>query len=241
MKIFDVHTHVGTFFATDGSSVEEMIAELKSFGISKTVSSPGPLADSAEKLIAGNREALTLREKYPDFYYPGCIVNPLFPEESLQCLAEFRECGLVWAGEWCSYCSNIDFDKNEWKPFFEFCAEHDMVVQLHNHPAVAEVAKRYDSLTIVASHLNQDVLPLLVDLQNVYVDISGMHGGLCRNTLIKARRMFGYERLLFGSDYPGYDALPFVIRTRRDFLPEELEMVFSGNLGKIMAAHGVEL
>ena len=116
-----------------------------------------------------------------------------------------------------------------------------MIVQLHNHVSVAEIARRYPQLDIVAAHLYPEVLPLLTDFPNVIVDICGSNGGLCRNALLPAKEMFGHERLMFSSDFPIYDAEPYICRVKRAF-PQEAEQqaVFSGNLKRLFKKHGVD-
>ena len=231
MKIIDSHIHIGL------NNIDETLAEMSRAGISRVISSPLPLADSAEEIIQSNTEALELYRRYPEFYLPAVIVHPAYHKESLKFLNEFVNRGLFWAGEWLSYKCNIEFDRAEWEPLFRFAAKNDMVVQMHNHESVAVIARRYPELTIVASHLNPDVLPLLTDLPNVVLDISGLHGGLVRTALKDAVKLFGSKRLLFGTDYPGYDPEPFVLRCKRDIPAAELDDVFSGNVTKILRAH----
>ena len=235
MEIFDAHVHIGA------GNADESFLELQNLGIRRVISSPmvGALAGSAEDLLQGNREALELFHARPEFYYPAVTVHPGFPRESMRSLRQFADLGLVWAGEWLTYKSGIAFDRPEWEPFFRFCAEKEMVVQLHNHESVPVIASRYPELTIVASHLNPDVLPLLAGCDGVFVDISGMHGGLVRGTLTGTEKLFGTERLLFGTDYPGYDAEPFIVRCRRAFPVAGRRRIFSGNLRAIMEKRGV--
>ena len=236
MRIIDAHVHLGA------DNIDELKEELTNFGISKVISAPmiGTLAGNVEDLLQGNKEALECYEAHPDFYYPGVIVHPAFPGESLAALKEFFDRGLKWAGEWCSYKSEIDFDQPAWEPYFRFCCDHGMIVQMHNHESVAVIAARYPRLTIVGSHLNPQVLPLLAEYENVFIDISGLHGGLVRNTLPEAKKLFGTGRLIFGTDTPGYDASPFIMRCQRVFTAAECENIFSGNLCRIMKEHGVE-
>ena len=236
MEIFDAHVHICT------DNFDEAYAELTALGIRKVISAPmvGTLAGSVEELLQGNRDALECYDAHPDFYYPGVIVHPAYQKESMAALQEFTERGLKWAGEWCSYKSGIDFDRPEWEPYFRYCCDNGMIVQMHNHEATAVIAARYPQLTIVGSHLNPQVLPLLTEYKNVFIDISGMHGGLVRKTLIEAEKLFGTDRLLFGTDYPGYDAQPFIVRCQKYYSEKQCEDVFSGNLRKIMKKHEVD-
>ena len=241
MLIFDAHNHLGSRSAADGATVPELIDELRRSGIGRVITSPknGALAKTAAELVSGNREALELYRRYPDFVYPAVVVNPLFPAESLEFLREFQRSGLVWAGEWLTYTTDIAFDQVPWRAFFDFCAEHRMIVQLHSDRSVAEVARRYPELSIVSAHLNDEVLPLLLDFPNVFLDISGFCGGLCRNSLTAARKQFGTARLLFGTDFPIYDVDPFICRARRDFPASEQEQLFHANVERLLTRSSV--
>ena len=151
---------------------------------------------------------------------------------------KFCEAGIVWTGENLSYHTNILFNDERWMRIFRIACERHLIVQLHNAPEVEYVAKTLPDLTIVGSHLNPDVIPHLVDYPNVYIDISGMHGGVVRGHLRRAKGLFGAERLLFGTDYPGYDVLPFIEICKRDLSIEEQEKIFAGNLLGLLKKHG---
>ena len=73
-------------------------------------------------------------------------------------------------------------------------------------------------------------MPSLVELPNVVLDFSGYCGGLCLHSLEKARETFGAKRLLFGTDYDGYDPRPYIMRAQRAFTEEELSLVFRENV-----------
>ena len=246
MKIIDCHTHLGissaqTYNVPD--TPEDMINELKAHGISGALFCPmaATMCRNDEALIRGNEEAWELYNKYPDFLYPGPGFHPDFFEKSLYYMDKFCEAGIVWTGENLSYHSNILFSDERWMRIFRIACERHLIVQLHNAPEVEYVAKNLPELTIVGSHLNPDVIPHLVDYPNVYIDISGMHGGVVRGHLRRAKSLFGAERLLFGTDYPGYDVLPFIEICKRDLSIEEQEKVFAGNLLGLLKKHGAKL
>ena len=241
MEIIDVHTHIGWQNCYDfRDEPEELLSDLKKSGVTGAVFHPmrGVTAVCEDDMTNAAEEALELYEKYPDFLYPGITVRPEFPEKSLYLLDMFCERKFVWVGECLSnYGDKIPFDDERWLKIFRVCAERNLIVQLHNAPDVVRLAKLLPELTVIGSHLYFDVLPELVDLPNVHVDISGMHGGLCRKTLIRARELFGYERLLYGTDMPGYDHDAFIMRVRRDFPEAEQPAVFAGNLLKLLREH----
>lgn len=245
MRIIDAHTHISTSAAQTynvDDTPGDMICELKRHGISAALFCPmaATMCKNEEALIRGNEEALELYSKYADFLYPGVGFHPDFFEKSLYYLDKFCEAGLVWTGENLSYHTNILFDDPRWMKIFRIACERNLIVQLHNAPEVAYVAENLPELTIVGSHLNPDVIPDLVKYPNVYIDISGMHGGIVRGHLRRAKKLFGAERLLFGSDFPGYDVLPFIEVCKRDLTEAEQQHVFSGNLLQLLKKHGAK-
>ena len=237
MRILDAHIHLQHKLWDGHTSkchdANETVAELRRIGISGAIFTTwrGVLGEKEADLENGNAEALEVWDAHRDFLYPGLSMHPAFRETSLKWLRRFRELGLVWAGEWVpGYYGKSDCDAPEFAPLLEACAENHMIVQLHNTPGVPVIAARYPELTVVASHLTNPFLEQEADLPNVYVDISGYGGGLSYRMLSRARSLFGAERILFGTDFDGYDPEPYILRVRRDFTPEEQKKVFADNL-----------
>lgn len=242
MRIIDAHTHIGRQSIYDFDyTAEEMIDLLKDSGVSGAMFHPitGTMAVSEEDMISSAQEALMLYEKHPDFLYPGITLRAEFPEKSIYLLDMFYERGIVWAGELLSNYGDITaFDDERWLKIFRICAERNIIVQLHVKEDVLRLAKKLPELTVVVSHLSPPLMPELAELPNVHIDISGARGGLHRDSLLKARKIFGYRRLLYGSDMPGYDHDPYILRVKRDFPEGEQPFVFGGNLLELLRSHG---
>ena len=222
----------------------ETVSELKKMKICGAVFTTwrSVLSESEADLDAGNAEALEVWEQHKDFLYPGLVMHPAFLQTSLKHLKIFRALGLVWAGEWVpNYYGKNDCDAPEYAPLFEACIENGMIVQLHNTPGVPVIARRYPELTVVASHLTEQFMEEEAELPNVYIDISGYNGGVGYRMLSRVRSLFGAERILFGSDFDGYDPDPFILRVKRDFTPEEQEKIFSGNLINLLKKFSAEI
>ena len=242
MDIIDAHTHIGSYnweghcgnFNTD----EEAIDELRSCGIVRATTTPwrAVLCETEADLDAGNAEALSLRERFPDFIYPGVVIDFRWPERSLFWIETFRREGLRWAGELVPKAAEGDnpFTHPAWQELFDAVEESGMLLQLHNTTGTSKVAKAHPRLQIIGSHLVANVMRSLVDLPNVILDISGFCGGLCLHSLEKAREAFGAKRLLFGTDYDGYDPRPFIMRVQRTFTEEEQRFIFHENVLRLV-------
>ena len=251
IKIIDSHTHMPSigwekndnFF----SSVQDAVNYLRSLGIERAIFNTwrGVMAQTQEDLEEGNAEALEMVALTDGFLYPGVAMNPDFPEESLRWLVKFHELGYRWAGELLTY--NLKKTCKYTDPCFikliERCEELGFIVQLHGEPEVADLAEMFPRLVIVCSHIGEDdFLRRLAKCDNVFLDISGMAGGVVIGRLEKAVEILGTNRLFFGSDFTGYDPQAFIARVKI-VIPDlqEQKKVFRGNVLRLLTSVGVRV
>lgn len=233
---FGKHCSEGVF-----RDVHDAIAFARSAGVEGMVFNTwlGVFADTPEEFDAANRDALELYDSMPEFLYPGTVIDPRAPELSLDWLDRFRERGLTWVGELVPYRSGVDFDRPEWTPLFERCRENGQIVQLHNSEGVIALAGRMPELKIVCAHLTAEWLEPLAAHPNVWLDLSGVNGGLRPGLMEAALAAFGPDRLLWATDYTAFDPACFVVRTERAFQDAELRRnIFSGNLLRLLDSAG---
>ena len=251
VKIIDTHTHMPSVgwdkHSEYFSSVHDAVEYLCSIGIEKAIFNTwqGVLGETREDLQKGNTEALKMVKLTNGFLYPGVAMNPDFPEESLRWLVEFHKLGFRWAGELLTY--NLKKTCKYTDPCFikliERCEELGFVVQLHGEPEVADLAEMFPELPIVCSHIGDDeFLKRLMKCDNVFLDISGMAGGLVIGRLEKAVEILGTNRLLFGSDFTGYDPQAFIARVKKA-VPDaqEQQKVFRDNVLCLLKSVGVRI
>lgn len=251
IRIIDTHTHLPSvgwekrkdFFP----SADAAVKYLREIGIDMAFFNlwQGVLSETAQDVDFANAQALELADAFKGFLYPGAAMNPMYPENSLRWLGEFHSLGCRWAGELLTYtlkesCLYTD------KPFIkliERCAELNFIVQLHGEPQIPELAAIFPELTFVCSHIgDDDFLRRLSQCDNVYLDISGMAGGLIMGRLEKAVEIIGIDRLLFGSDFTGYDPQAFIARVKSVVTDDvQRQKVFSGNIISLMESVGVKI
>lgn len=254
VKIIDAHTHMPSlgwelhedFFP----SFQDAVSYLRSVGIEKAIFNTwcGIFSQTPEDLERGNAEALEMAVLTKGFLYPGVAMNPDFPQESLRWLNEFHNLGYRWAGELLTYKiktlkRTCEYTDPRFMKLLERCMELNFVVQIHGEPEIVDVAKAFPDLLIVCSHIGEeDFLRRLVEYENVFLDISGMAGGLIIGRLEKAVRIFGVDRLLFGSDFTGYDPQAFIVRVKK-VIPElkEQKKVFYDNVRSLLNSVGSQL
>lgn len=240
IKIIDCHTHMPStgwdkhneYFAC----VQDAVGYLRDIGIERAIFNTwrGVLSETPDDLEKGNSEALEMAVCTDGFLYPGLAMNPAFPERSIRWLIEFHKLGYRWAGELLTY--NLKKKCKYTDPCFtrliERCVELGFIVQLHGEPEVVSLAEMFPRLPIVCSHIGDDeFLMQLVKFDNVFLDISGMTGGLIMGRLEKAAEILGTDRLLFGSDFTSYDPQAFIVRVKK-VIPDvqEQKKVFYDNV-----------
>ena len=246
MTILDCHTHMPSpgwpGHTCHFSDVAKAVAYLRDTGTDAAISNTwqGVLAKTEEDLCTANGAALALARQYRGFLYPGAVIYPRFPTASLEWLERFRDEGLLWVGELVNYREDAcDYTAKQFLDLFEECARHGHVVQLHYSEAILEVAKMFPKMQVVCSHISVEHCSRLAAHPNVWQDISGLAGGLVVDALETAYDAFGADRLLYGTDFTGYEPRCFMLRVQT-VVPdlEEQEKVFAGNLVRLLEQVG---
>jgi predicted TIM-barrel fold metal-dependent hydrolase len=145
----------------------------------------------------------------------------------------------MWVGELVQYKCGMEFNEKSWLELFAHCALHGHTIQLHNSRSIVDVATKFSEMQIVCSHVNIPLLETLAEKENIWLDISGSCGGFTEGALETALKIFGADRLLFGTDFTGYE--PEVFINRVDSAIKNLEdrgKIYSGNIIKLLAKTG---
>lgn len=110
-------------------------------------------------------------------------------------------------------------DADDMDPIFRAALDNGLCMVFHagdhrhpySHPArIATVAARYPELPIVAAHMGgwsqwDIAYTLLSQFRNVHVDTSSTMRFISEAEMVRLIRIFGADRVLFGSDYPMWD------------------------------------
>ncbi|MGI6088337.1 MAG: amidohydrolase family protein [Kiritimatiellia bacterium] len=220
--IFDVHVHLPSpgwpghqsFFRTAGAAV----AYLKRAGVNRAIFNTwqGVFAKSAADLDQANRAALRLAARHSGTLYPGAVIHPDFAGVSVAWLEKFHRHGLRWVGELVPRCNmQRPYSDAAFLRLAEKCAEYGQILHLHYHSDVLELARQLPDCRLVVAHIpDQPALNAMADCPNLWLDIAGMHGGLCLGALERAVKTMGIDRLLFGTDFDAYEPRAFITRVR---------------------------
>ena len=214
--IIDAHIHP---FIADKSNIARFghpkttaacMDELRRCGIQKCCGSVISRTETFEDMLEMNRDALRLRDMYPDFYIPGIHIHGDYPEESCKELETmYHEHGVRWIGELVAYSMKIgSYDSPGMYQVYETAQKLGMPVNIHSSdlPVIEGILKNFPDMNLVIAH-PEDIgsvekrIDLVSRYKNAYLDISGT--GLFRWGMLRyAVDHCGSEKILFGSDFP---------------------------------------
>lgn len=243
--LIDAHTHMPSpgmeIYAPVNDTVEKAVRYLRAAGTDAAIFTTwrGVFATTAEELEQGNAEALALAKEFDGFLYPGATIHPAFPEESLRWLARFRDLGYKWVGELVHYQLPYHYTDPEFLRLCEACAEHGHILQAHIDEELIVMARRFPDMPVVISHIDPTLCPRLAEVPNIWLDVSGGAGGLHIGAMEAAYRSFGAGRLLYGTDFTGYEPRGFQARLEVAVPdPVEREQVRGKNVAELLERVG---
>ena len=258
-KIIDFHTHpfsenssnICTNVAYCNMSKENTEKDLRSLGISHIMGSvlngrtPVPDMNHIKEL---NDEALRLRDFYKGFYIPGIHVHPDFINESITEIKRMKKQGVNLIGELVPYFHGWKgYSSKALSEILSTAEDCDMIVSFHgpstydeesakdidlmieNHPKATFVGAHVGTSKVLQSHIDR-----LKKYPNYMVDLSGdgiYRHGVLRHLIDEC----GYDRILFGSDYPVCNPAAYIGAVEFDFLikKQEKDAIFYDNAARL--------
>lgn len=254
MKIFDFHLHPGYDFHNDklGYEItpEIFVNGLKKSGVTFSSGSVihkadmnRPVAEYRDIIPRLNREAYSFYEAYSDIYTPGIHVHPDFVDLCCREIDYYADRGVKLIGEIVPYMMSWSgYSNPRLIEILKLAAERGMVFNFHpnNRPDDMEgLFKALPELKIVVAHLDGYGLydwsiDMMKKYDNVCFDISA-HGNDRPGMLRDAVDKVGKDRILYGSDYPGYSQEPFIEAVKNSGLTiDEQEAVFYKNAERLL-------
>ncbi len=264
MKIIDFHTHpiyhtdgqkkLGGEFVGDC-----FVDSLKRAGIDMACGSAIDLPlmtgseNYAETMKLLNERIFAFAKKYPDFIIPGIHVQHNAVGESISEIENYSRLGLKLVGELVpnflggrklsepKAYGAASFLETGFMEIFKVCEERDLTLSIHTSTPeeCAEIASRFKHLNIVMAHAGPvdtfvERVATVAAYDNLYFDISGS-GTLFSGVLEYAYRNLGREKILFGTDFPGYEPGAFVGIVESANIPEESkEYIFHKNAERLL-------
>lgn len=227
MKIIDSHLHlpVRDEFSSPEEQKNELLSELKRNNIDKGIVIPDNVVDSP---IRNLKQCISLFSQNPNIYILGTVnilENNL--KEKLVELEHYFSSDLIKGLKIFPGHDNHYPNDNRLKKFFELCQEYNKPIVIHtgensgdsecakyNDPKyIVEVAKRFNSLKIIISHLFWPKVEYCVELTKDYTNIHYDTSALADREVVlktgeeKIKRSLEKlikeykKKVLYGSDY----------------------------------------
>ena len=251
-EIIDAHIHPfydaesNTGWFDTPTTHEEFFADLVRAGISKSCGSVIRRLESPtfEEVKALNREALKIRDLFPDLYIPGINVHGNFPDQSCEEIETLhREEGIRWIGELVAYMMDYtDYSSENMFQVYSLIQDLDLPVCIHPYAMneIERVLQNFPKLKVVIAHPTsnlpsiQERFYILTKYPNAHLDLSG--SGVFRYGILKEGiREAGKHKFLFASDYPICNPKMMIEGILFEHLSDdELEAVFSGNFKRLI-------
>jgi predicted TIM-barrel fold metal-dependent hydrolase len=250
--ILDAHAHISK---ESYSSIEKLIASMNFAGIDQAVLFPGGTVDvrrmtnfvtGKEKIVniePPNDYILELVRSHPDKFYGFCNINPNLKEgEALDQLQGWYQKGLVGL-KMSPLVHQFSLLGRASKALADLCGQlgipyytHTLFQASASTTSVAKLASEFPKTTFIIGHLgfgpcDIEAVEIAKDKQNVYLETSTAN----YLAIEQAVECCGYEKVIFGSEYPLSD--PYVERSKIDLLqiPDaQKEYIFGKNMLRLL-------
>ena len=250
MKIFDFHVHPSYNFYKPAPNPQKFREGLEKYGITRCSGSAicqemynRPIEEYPAHLERMNREAFAMQQALPDFFVAGIHVHPSFVDWSCEQIEQYAKKGVRLIGELVPSSSAWEsYAPKNLAPIMALAAEYGMIVSTHpKRPPMMEEFVRLcpKDLKIVFAHLDgygyfENEIELMRRYDNVFCDIS-YHGADRQGMLREALDLVGKDRILYGSDYPGYDSDEILrVVLADDITEDEQEAVLYRNAERLL-------
>lgn len=207
MKMYDLHSHLGTTRSGEKNSAAQMVKEMESYGIQRV----GIVYLSGTGYRSQNELVYSAMCEFPDFIEGYADIDPKDPgafDEVNRCLGDFKMKGvkfLPWKhGYHCENCPPLGAVLDE-------IGHYKAQVQVHvgSSPLctpyvwIEHAAKRPD-MNFVFTHmgsreLGYSTVVAIKDSPNIYVETSAQED---YDVLLKAVADLGTKRIALGTDWP---------------------------------------
>ena len=207
MKIYDIHSHFGPTSSGEIVSANNMISELKSYGISKV----GISCLSGNSTREQNDLIYNTMKEFPNEIEGYAFINPKDSDainEVNLCLDEYKMNGVKFHSWKQGYHPD---NRPELSKIFKEISKYNVHVEMHvgtaplSTPYIwAEWAKKFPNIDFLFTHIGyyefgMSTIMAVKDLKNVWVETSGQ---MDVDVLKNAVKILGANRVVFGTDWP---------------------------------------
>lgn len=259
MKIIDFHTHVYPdrladkatratcdFYGLDTNqtgTVDMLLQKGQAAGVTHYVLLPVAVHPHGVRHV--NEFIVEQLAAHPEFYGFGTVHHDM--EDMAGELEYIRASGLIGV-KLHPDMQAINTDDERLFPLYEWLQQKGMPLFVHcgdehrdfSHPKhLRRVIDRFPDLTVIAAHLGgwskwDEAVEYLKDT-NCYLDISSCMMFMSPEKTVAYVRAFGVERVLFGTDFPIWDAASEVKNLKAlPLTDDEKEQIFFRNAQRVL-------
>ncbi len=212
--IYDLHAHMGNWYAITFPSVEihEMIRRMQLANVKKMVFSHHATLHAPDIGNSANIEAV---RKYPDTLKAYCGINPHYPDivrKDIKDMDKYRD---IFVGfKLLADYHRVPISEGVYNEAWEYAQEKKLIVLLHtwgwsmyDGPSVIEkVAEKYPDVKILMGHSCHGnwnkAIELVKRFPNLYLELCAVLDD--RGVLEKFVEEVGSKRIVFGTDFPWF-------------------------------------
>lgn len=230
MKIIDAHAHI--FPEKIADKATHAISEFYSNYNMEHIGSPDELLKSGrragvskymvfstatvEKQVRSINDFVIEQARIHDEFIPVGTMHMDYAdfEEEIERISSLGVKGIKLHPDF----QRFNLDDEKMNPIFDLMEKKDMFLITHSgdyrygfsHPLrVANVAKRFKKLRIIAAHCGGwsqwEIARECMVLPNIYVDTCSTTGFIKDDIISKTIKAFGKDRIFFGTDFPMWD------------------------------------
>lgn len=207
MKIYDIHSHLGKTSSGDENTPNEIVSELKKYGITKV----GISSLSGISMREQNDLVYRAMQAYPDVIEGYGFINPKAPdaiEEVHRCLSEYKMNGIKfhsWKhGYYPDNTPALTDILHEVEKYGVHIQTHVGTAPFSTPYTWVEYAKKFPNIPFLFTHTGYyefgfSTIEAVRDVKNVWVETSGQ---MDVEVLKKSIDILGADRVCFGTDWP---------------------------------------
>ncbi len=214
-RILDVHGHIGYYklFNMPGCNADDMVNSMDRAGIEKIMIS-SMIALEADCVYGNDMTADAIR-RYPDRFLGYAAINPYEQEEIIPELSRcFDELSMT-AIKLHPDLNDCPADSDLFIPVYRFANERNLIIMNHSWGSSSNLTKlstKYPNIKFIQAHYGSswdgsrplEIFETIKKLDNVYLDTAG--SGSYYGAFEKTFEYFGEDKLIFGTDFPFFDA-----------------------------------
>ena len=237
-RVIDAHAHLGLIrdYFVPQPEVSSLVSYMDGFGIDTACifAFAGVMSD----FVWGNDRVVDAVRTYPDRFVGYATLSANYPEDLIPELERTEHLGLRGIKLITAYQGHPEETKRFF-PVYEWANNRRTIILSHQWGSadfLGQVAQDYPDVCFIIGHLNFAYADVVRRYDNVYTTTTFVPWP---GAIARATKVFGAEKILFGSDLPDLDASLNLGPLLTAHIPdEEKRMMLGLNMQRILDSYG---